>query len=485
MRRSPARKPRVGAIILAGGRSVRFRSATPKVLHTAAGRPLVVHVLETLREVHRRQKISRACLVVPPGGAVESALAGIGLPFDLEFAVQKQPRGTGDAARGGLGPLKDCDEVIVLAGDAPLVLAGSIGGLIAARRRRGAGAAVLTARLEDPRSYGRIVRRGGRIEAIVEERDATPEQRQISEVNASCYAFARDSLAAELPRLRASNVQRELLLTDVIGRLAAKGGVTSREGEPGEVLGANTRRDFELVTSILRRRVLDSLMDAGVTVVDPATTYVDAGVSVGPDSVLHPMTFLEGATRVGAACEIGPAARLVDCDVADGARIAFAVARSARIGPRVEVGPFASLRPGTVLHEGSKAGTFVEMKNADVGEGAKVPHLAYMGDVTIGRGSNVGAGTITCNYDPFKPGPDGSTKHRTEIGEDVYISSDTMLVAPVTLGDGSRTGAGSVVTHDVPPGELVYGVPARPRAPSEPREAADKSRKSGRRKRGS
>lgn len=451
--------------MLAGGRSKRFRSQVPKVLHPAAGRPLVGHVLEALRAVHRTQPLRAVSLVVPPGGAVESALGEPAYPFPVAYAVQRRPRGTGDALRCGLGRLGEVDEVLVLAGDAPLVTPESLRALVRERRRRKAAVAVLTATLPTPGAYGRILRDDdGSIAGVVEARDASPQQAAIREINTCTYVFETAALARMLPRLRSANKQAEYYLTDVIGLLAASGQrIVGVEGDADEVLGTNTRAEFATVVSRLRERVLDDLMAAGVTVMDPASTYVDVGVRVGADTVLRPQTFLEGETRVGRGCEIGPSARLLDSRVGDAARVSFAVVHGARIGPEAEVGPFASLRPGTVLRKGAKAGTFVEMKAADIGEGSKVPHLSYMGDVTVGRGSNVGAGTITCNYDPFRKGPDGRTKHETRIGDEVYIGSDTMLVAPVVLGDGSRTGAGSVVTRNVEPGELVVGAPARPR----------------------
>jgi len=244
--------------------------------------------------------------------------------------------------------------------------------------------------------------------------------------------------------------------------------LTSVDGDLEEVLGTNTRAELAAVTKVVRDRIVGDLMDAGVTVADPATTYVDAGVVVGVETVLRPNTYLEGATRVGSRCEIGPSVQLVDTTVGDDAVVSFTVAREARIGPEASVGPFASLRPGTVLARGAKAGTFAELKNARIGEEAKVPHFSYMGDVTVGRRSNIGAGTITSNYD-------GEDKHSTTIGDDVFIGSDSILIAPVRVGRGAYTGAGSVVTRDVGAGELVYGVPATKRVRQSKRKTAKKS----------
>jgi bifunctional UDP-N-acetylglucosamine pyrophosphorylase/glucosamine-1-phosphate N-acetyltransferase len=276
-------------------------------------------------------------------------------------------------------------------------------------------------------------------------------------VNLCTYAFDRAALEKALPRVGSDNAQGERYLTDVAAELVAGGqGLTSVTGDLEEVFGTNTRAEFAAVSRIMRDRIVGDLMDAGVTVIDPDTTYVDAGVKVGADTVLRPNVYLEGTTTIGSRCEIGPGVQLIDSSVADDATVTFAVARGTRIGPAATVGPFASLRPGTVLARGAKAGTFAEMKNARIGEGAKVPHLSYMGDVTVGRGSNIGAGTITSNYD-------GKNKHATKIGDDVFIGSDSILVAPVRVGRGAYTGAGSVVTRDVGAGELVYGVPASPR----------------------
>jgi bifunctional UDP-N-acetylglucosamine pyrophosphorylase/glucosamine-1-phosphate N-acetyltransferase len=456
------KRNRTGAIVLAAGRSKRFRGAQPKVLHPLAGRPILVHVLDTLRAVHRTTRLSSVCVVVPPGGAVERALDALKLPFAVTFAVQKDAGGTGAAAGIGLRKLGSADDVIVLAGDMPLVRADSLAAMVRALRDDDAAGVLLSATTERPLPYGRVVRSGAGIQRIVEAKDATEAELAIRELNLSAYAFRRDALAAALPKLRTDNAQGERYLTDVIGELASAGErVTGVHGEIDEALGTNTRADFACVSSVVRGRIIGDLMDAGVTVIDPDTTYVDAGVRVGPDTVLRPNTSLEGDTTVGSGCEIGPFVRLVDTSVADGAEITFAVAVASRIGAGAEVGPFASLRKGTILRKGAKVGTFVETKQADIAEDAKVPHLSYMGDVKIGPRTNVGAGSITGNYNPFELAPDGSTKHRTTIGADAYIGSDTTFVAPVRLGDGAQTGAGSVVTRNVKAGELVYGVPAR------------------------
>jgi bifunctional UDP-N-acetylglucosamine pyrophosphorylase / glucosamine-1-phosphate N-acetyltransferase len=445
------------AVVLAAGRSRRFGGTTPKVLQPLSGRTLLGHVLETLREVHRSVRIHEVVVVVPPGKEVERSLDGTKLPFEVAFTTQREPKGTGDATRLGLRRAKVAgSDVLVLAADMPLLRAESLAGLVKARRETKAAASVLTA-IDGPSDYGRILREGDWITGVIEARDATPSQLEIREVNTSTYTFAPGVLERVLPKIKNHNVQGELYLTDVIGELAQGGEeLTSVEASPMEVLGTNTRSDFASVAAQLRLSIVGELMDGGVTVIDPNATYVDAGVSVGPDTVLHPGTFLEGSTKIGSGCEVGPNVRLVDSTVGDNATVTFATAREAKIGAEASVGPFASLRPGTVLRKGAKAGTFVEMKEADIGEGAKVPHLAYMGDVSVGRESNIGAGTITCNYD-------GTDKHRTTIGDEVFIGSDTILVAPVRVGRGAYTGAGSVVTRNVSPGDLAYGSPAEPK----------------------
>ena len=448
------RKRALSAIVLAAGRSTRFRGTRPKVLHPVVGRTIISHVLESLRGVHKSIRLTDVCLVVPPGKQIEKALANKKYPFNLTFAVQTDPKGTGDATRIGLRKIGPVDDVLVLAGDMPLVSSESLVGLVRAKRETGDAAAVLTA-IDGPAAYGRVLRSGDQITGVVEVRDATPDELEIREVNTSTYVFGRDVLQRVLPKLGKDNVQGEYYLTDAVEVLTKEGeALASVQAPPEEVVGTNTRYDFANVARLARERIVGELMDRGVTVVDPDTTYVDAGVKVGPDTVLHPNTFLEGATKIGGHCEIGPNSRLVDTTVGDEAVVTFTVARQTKIGAASTVGPFASLRPGTVLRKGAHVGTFAEMKNAEIGEGAKVPHFSYLGDVSVGPRSNIAAGTITSNFD-------GKAKHRTRIGGDAFIGSDTILVAPVRVGSGAYTGAGSVVTRDVPAGGLVYGVPAQ------------------------
>ena len=437
---------RVGGIVLAAGHGTRFKSGTAKVLHSVCGWTLLRWVLEALRPL----ALERVVVVVGfQAEAVQAETSAAGMP-GLMCVTQAEQRGTGDAVRTALqgGTLDDVESVLVVPGDTPLVTAEALGELVDAHRQGGRAATLLTPVLDDPTGYGRVVRdTAGGVARIVEHRDASESERRIAEVNASMYVFDRARLETELARLKPDNDQGEEYLTDVVAPLVTAG-VGAIHAPSQVVAGVNDRLELARAGGVLRGRLLDRLMRDGVTVVDPATTYVCAQAHVAPDAVLLPGTHLEGATTVGAHAQIGPNTRLVDTTVADSARVTFSVAVGSWIGPGATVGPFASLRPGTRMEEGSKAGTFVEMKNAHVGEGSKVPHLSYIGDTTIGRDSNIGAATVTVNYD-------GVSKHRTVIGDGVSIGSDTMLIAPITVGDGAYTGAGSVITKDVPDGALA------------------------------
>jgi bifunctional UDP-N-acetylglucosamine pyrophosphorylase/glucosamine-1-phosphate N-acetyltransferase len=432
-------------VVLAAGEGKRFRSALPKPLHPVAGRPLLWHVLAAAAPL----KADRTVVVVGNGAdQVTAAVDGFGLG-PVGFAVQAEQRGTGDALAAAL-PLLDGDgDVMVLFGDTPLVSAALLEGLLDTHRSTRAAATLLTCTMADPTGLGRVLRdAGGAVTGIVEERDATPDQRQLREVSAGMYVFRRPVLDG-LAELRPDNDQGEYYLPDLVPLVLAGGGrVATADGPQEEVMGVNDRVQLAEAGAVLRRRLLERLMLGGVTVTDPATTYVDADVEVGQDTVLAPLTFLEAGTRVGARCRLGPNVRLVGCTVGDDATVSQAVALESNIGPRAVIGPFASLRPGSDLREDSKAGTFVEVKNSTVGPGSKVPHLSYVGDADIGAGANVGAGTVFVNYD-------GVRKHRTTVGDGAFIGSDTMLVAPVTVGNGAQTAAGSTITKDVPPDALA------------------------------
>jgi bifunctional UDP-N-acetylglucosamine pyrophosphorylase/glucosamine-1-phosphate N-acetyltransferase len=440
--------PAVAAVVvLAAGQGTRMRSSTPKVLHSLGGRSLLGHVLAAAEPLD-----AGATVVVVGSGrqAVEEHLARIA-PAALPV-VQHEQNGSGHAAAVALAAVPDLDgPVLLVNGDAPLLRAATVTALVEAHRAAGNALTVLTAEVDDPTGLGRIVRDDdGAVCAIVEERDATDAQRAIREINAGVYVGDAAALRRSLARLGADNDQGEQYVTDVLGLLVAEGapvgGVPAEDAD--DVLGCNDQRELAARRRTLNDRVLDDLMRAGVTVVDPLTTWVDVTASVAADAVLQPGTQLLGATTVGAGAVVGPDSTLLDTEVGDGASVVRTHSAEAVIGPRVSVGPFAYLRPGTRLGAGSKVGTFVETKNAAIGEDSKVPHLSYVGDATIGRGTNIGAASVFVNYD-------GVAKHHTTIGDHARTGADNMFVAPVTVGDGAYTAAGSVITSDVPPGAMA------------------------------
>ncbi len=448
----------LSAVVLAAGEGTRMRSSTPKVLHPLCGRPMLLHVLDTLVTL----PLEGIVVVVGHGAerVTKTVQEQLATEIPIEFVEQRVQRGTGDATGVGLTAFADAldaeDDVIVLTGDTPLLTPETLASLATEHRLADAAATMLTAELDDPTGYGRIVRDGrGNVDRIVEQGDANDAELEIAEVNPSIYCFRRGLLAPALRRLSPENVQGEYYLTDVVAVLRQAGHVVLGipAPDPRETLGVNDRAQLAAAEAMLRERINDAWMRNGVSMLDPACTYVDASVELDADVRLLPGTILEGRTVIGAGCVIGPDTHLVDTIVGDDVVIQNTVARETEIGDRVTIGPYVSLRPGTRIADDAHVGTFVETKNADIGEGAKVPHLAYMGDVEIGPGSNIGAGTITANYD-------GREKHRTTIGRDVRIGSNTVLVAPVEVGDGAYTGAGAVVNDDVPPGALAKGVPA-------------------------
>jgi bifunctional UDP-N-acetylglucosamine pyrophosphorylase/glucosamine-1-phosphate N-acetyltransferase len=366
--------------------------------------------------------------------------------------VQEEQLGSGHAAAVALAAVPEVEgPVLLLNGDAPLLRAETVRALVEEHHSSGAALTVLTAEVDDPTGLGRIVRDdGGGVRAIVEERDATPEQREIREINAGVYVGDAAALRRTLARIGGDNDQGEQYVTDVLGLLVAEGAPVGgvRADDPDDVLGCNDRRELAARRRTLNDRVLDELMRSGVTVVDPRTTWVDVTATVESDALLEPGTQLRGTTSVAAGALVGPDSTLVDTEVGAGASVVRAHCESAVIGPEVSVGPFAYLRPGTRLRAGAKVGTFVETKNAEIGEGSKVPHLSYVGDATIGTGTNIGAATVFVNYD-------GVAKHHTTIGDHARTGADNMFVAPVTVGDGAYTAAGSVITADVPPGAMA------------------------------
>jgi len=429
----------LAVVVMAAGLGTRMKSDLPKVLHPICGRPLLAYVLDAAA------LLEPARLVVVTGPDDDSALGAV-LPPGAERAVQPERRGSGDALRAGMTPLEDFEgDVMVLNGDVPLVT----GELLVALRKHHVEtgrATVMTIVLDDPAHYGRVLRDGnGDVRGIVEARDASPEELAVREINVGFYVFDAAEVRRLLPLLTADNAQGEYYITELVDRFLEAGDRVAAflTADVEASMGVNSRVELAAVTAIMRARVLERLMLDGVTIEDPSSTYVDHGVSVGRDSVLRPQTTLAGATTIGERCVVGPGCVLQDAVVDDGASIVSSHLVECHVGRGCTVGPFAYVRPRTELAEGAKAGSFVEIKASRVGRGSKVPHLSYIGDTTIGEGTNIGAGTITANYD-------GERKHPTTIGDGVKVGSDTVFVAPVTVGDGAYTGAGSTITKDVP-----------------------------------
>ncbi len=432
--------PGLTVVILAAGEGTRMRSSTPKVLHPLCGRPLVAWPLAAAQEAGATKLV----VVDNPRRRLAEHL-----PEGVEVAVQERPLGTGDAVKAAAGHFEAGVPVVILAGDVPLITAEAIRSLVEAHEQAGAAATMATMVLEDPASYGRVIRaEDGTVERVVEAKapgDATPEQLAIKEVNTGIFCFDGGALAEALEAITPDNAQGEYYLPDVLPALNRKGATVAAHvvDDAALTLGVNDRVDLAEVRAHAQRRIQLAHMRAGVTIVEPASTSIDVSVAIGQDTTLEPGTVLKGATTIGEGATIGPATTVTDATVGDGATVRHSYLDGATVGQGASVGPFAYLRPGADLGPGAKAGTFVEIKNSTIGEGAKVPHLSYIGDADVGAGTNLGAATITANYD-------GVAKHRTTIGEGVRTSVDTTLVAPVTLGDGAYTGAGSVITKDVP-----------------------------------
>ncbi|MBA3376846.1 MAG: bifunctional UDP-N-acetylglucosamine diphosphorylase/glucosamine-1-phosphate N-acetyltransferase GlmU [Actinobacteria bacterium] len=416
---------RLGAVVMAAGLGTRMHSATPKHLHSLLGRRMVDWVLHAARELEADP------LVVVAAPSTADAFDGVAV------AVQETPLGTGDAVRSARSALEGAEEILVLSGDTPLLTPALLRELLATHRREAASATVLSFEPEDARQYGRVVRNGsGALAAIVEAADASQEELAIREVNSSIYVFRAERLWPVLERLTPRNAQGELYLTDSVALLVAEGGrvAVHKGGNPMETEGVNTRSELAGAAAALRDRINEAHMLAGVTIVDPSTTWIDADAVLEPDAVIHPFTVVRGASRIAAGAEVGPHAVLCD----------------AVVGAEAHVGPFCYLRPGTVLEAAAKAGTFVEIKNSRIGERTKVPHLSYIGDADVGEDSNIAAGNITVNQDHAT-----RAKGRTVIGRNVRTGVDNAFVAPVTIGDDAWIAAGSVITEDVPSGALA------------------------------
>ncbi|MFQ5897738.1 MAG: bifunctional UDP-N-acetylglucosamine diphosphorylase/glucosamine-1-phosphate N-acetyltransferase GlmU [Candidatus Methylomirabilia bacterium] len=434
-------------VILAAGEGTRMRSRLPKALHRLGGRPLVHYPVRVARRLGGR-------IVVVVGRGGEEFRRGLGEGADLTFVEQKERLGTGHALHearsacgNGEGPL------LVLPCDVPMLSESSLRRLVDHHRAGRAAVTLLTAVVEDPTGYGRVVRDDGRVVAVVEERDALLEQKTIQEINTSIYCFDAGRLWPALERVRNHNAQGEYYLTDVIEILVREGErVEALEArDPVECLGVNDRKELAHCAALLRRRTLDRLMAEGVTILDPATTYVDDTVAVGPDTVLYPGVILEGATAVGAECVIGPGCYVSESQIRNRVTLRpYCVLTDSTVDEDAVLGPFCHLRPLSHVGPRAKIGNFVELKKSRIGRGSKVPHLSYVGDATVGEDVNVGAGTITCNYD-------GVAKHETRIGDRAFVGTNVSLVAPITIGEGAYIGAGSTITKDVPPGALAVG----------------------------
>jgi bifunctional UDP-N-acetylglucosamine pyrophosphorylase / glucosamine-1-phosphate N-acetyltransferase len=432
-------------VILAAGQGTRMKSRLPKVVHRIAGKPLIEHVLRTAEAV----KPATVTLVVGHGADIVRNLMG-NRP-NMSYVIQQPQLGTAHALQQAEAALSGrTGTLLLLSGDVPMLRPSTLQRLVETHQGAGATATVATAIVERPYGYGRIVRTKGRIARIVEERDASADVRQIHEINSGIYAFDLRPLFDALRGIAAQNAQGEYYLTDLVAiyRRRKLRVETLLVEDPQEIRGINSRTELAEVSRIVRQTKNEELMAAGVTIIDPATTYIDPDVKIGPDTVIHPAVAIQGQTSVGAACEIHSHVRIVDSQIADKVVIQdFCLILGSRIAENATVGPFAHLRPETVVGDGAKIGNFVELKKTTLGPGSKANHLAYLGDATIGAKVNVGAGTITCNYD-------GTAKHPTVIDDGAFIGSDSQLVAPVRIGKGAYVAAGSSITEDVPPGAL-------------------------------
>ncbi len=448
-RLKPVRPPIV--IILAAGEGTRMKSSTPKVLHEIAGRSLLGHVIEAAATIEPEH------LVVVVGHGGESVNAHLEEVAPWVITVEQTERnGTGHAVRIALEFLVERgveigeSPVVVLTGDTPLLTGASLINMLKQHVEAGAQASVLTTEFDNPFGYGRIIRSGNQVVGIVEEKDATSQQREIREINSGMYSFGGASLQEAITGLNRNNSQGEEYLTDVIAILTSRGetviGVTAQDSS--DILGINDRAQLSCAAAIMRDRINANWMKAGVTMLDPASTWIDVDAELAPDVTLLPQTILRGPTSIESGAEVGPGTTLISAEVGANATVRHTWAELVVIGAGANVGPYTYLRPGTVIGDSGKAGAFVEIKNSQLGDGSKVPHLSYVGDATIGSGTNIGAGTIFVNYD-------GVEKNHTTVGDQVRVGSDNMLIAPIVIGDGAYTAAGSVITEDVPAGSMA------------------------------
>ncbi len=421
-----------------------MRSTVPKVLHEVCGRPMIAWPIGAAREAGA----GRVCVIVSPDHDLSSVL-----PEGTETITQPVADGTGGALRAAADVVRDSDTILVLSGDTPLLSAEEIGGLLAAHADAGAAATMMTTELDDPGTFGRVIRTvDGDVQKIVEAKkpgDASAEELQVNEVNAGTYVFAGKELTDALDGLTNDNAQGEYYLPDVLPLIREAGGkvIAHLVGDPAVNLGINDRADLARVTEEARRRINIAHMRAGVTIEDPASTWIDADVEIEPDTTILPGTSLRGSTAIGSGSVVGPLSTLIDSRVGERATVIHSYLTDCQVSDEAKVGPFTYLRPDAHIGEGAKAGSFVEIKNSQIGPGAKVPHLSYLGDAEVGEGTNLGASTVTANYD-------GRNKYPTKIGKNVHTGVDTTFVAPVEIGDDAYTGAGSVITEDVPPGAL-------------------------------
>ncbi|MFZ5650595.1 MAG: bifunctional UDP-N-acetylglucosamine diphosphorylase/glucosamine-1-phosphate N-acetyltransferase GlmU [Bacillota bacterium] len=439
----------LATVVLAAGKGTRMKSELPKVLHKVCGMSMISHVLKAARDAGS----DRIVAVVGFGGdLVAQAVEG-----QAETVCQHEQLGTAHALHQAAGPLKDYEgDILVLCGDTPLISADMLKDLVSAHRESGAWATVLTAVLDNPGGYGRVIRNdAGSVVRIVEQKDASPEELLVSEINTGIYCFKSRGLFEALALIRPDNAQGEYYLPDLVGKFVGEGRVVSAVSgaDPVEVMGVNDRSQLAFAQAAMRISINRGLMLSGVTMIDPNAVYIDAGVSIGRDTVIYPGTIVEGGAVIGEGCEIGPFTRIISARIKDNVTVRQSVIEESEIGSGCTIGPYSYIRPGCSIGDRVRVGDFVELKKAEIGGGSKVPHLSYVGDALLGQNVNVGAGTITCNYD-------GEKKWKTIIGDNAFIGSNTNLVAPVRVGEGAVTGAGSTITKDVP--DHALGVTREP-----------------------